>query len=92
MAIEGLLDDPAIGRRFKRVLDDARSVEVRRIFAAQLSRYAWRRLRRRNPIRAVRALALARRVAGVQSWNPGPVPEAPRADRQTEASASTESA
>jgi glycosyltransferase involved in cell wall biosynthesis len=68
LAIEGLVNDPVLSRRFKRVLEDACNVDAQRTFAAELSRYAWARLRRYNPTRAARALALARRIAGVRSW------------------------
>jgi hypothetical protein len=71
LAIEGLVDDPSVARRFKRMLEDARNADARQIFAAELSRYAWARLRRGKPTRVARALALARQVAGVRSWLPG---------------------
>jgi glycosyltransferase involved in cell wall biosynthesis len=71
LAIEGLVDGPSVARRFKRVLEDARNADARQIFAAELSRYAWARLRRGKPRRVARALALARQVAGVRSWLPG---------------------
>lgn len=72
VAIEGLLDDASMARRFLRLLDEAGNAQVRRIFGAHFARYAWRRLRRRNPVRAVTALALGRRVAGFRSWIPDP--------------------
>ena len=71
LAIEGLVDDPSVARRFKRVLENARNADARQIFAAELSRYAWAKLRRRKPMRVARALALARQVAGVRSWLAG---------------------
>jgi len=70
LAIEGLVDDPALVRRFKRVLEDAGNVDARRTFASELSRYAWAKVRQYKPVRAVRALALARQIAGVGSWIP----------------------
>jgi glycosyltransferase involved in cell wall biosynthesis len=71
LAIEGLVDDPSVARRFKRVLENARNADARQIFAAELSRYAWAKLRRRKPMRVARALTLARQVAGVRSWLAG---------------------
>ena len=71
LAIEGLVDDPSVARRFKRVLENARNADARQIFAAELSRYAWAQLRQGKPTRVARALALARQVAGVRSWLAG---------------------
>jgi glycosyltransferase involved in cell wall biosynthesis len=71
LAIEGLVDHPSVARRFKRLLDDSANIDTRRIFAVELSRYAWRKLRRYSPARAVRALALAQQIGGVRSWIPG---------------------
>ncbi|MBS0519566.1 MAG: glycosyltransferase [Proteobacteria bacterium] len=77
VAIEGLLDNPSVARRFERLIDESRNADARRIFGSQLARYAWRRLRRRNPVRAVTALALGRRIAGLRSWVPEPLPARP---------------
>ena len=72
LAIEGLLDDRDVARRFGRVLVDSRNDDAQRIFAAELSNYAWGKLRHgRKFVRAGRALALARQVAGVRSLLPG---------------------
>ena len=78
LAIESMVDDPSVAHRFKRVLENARNADARQIFAAELSRYAWAKLRRRKPTRVAlaltrvaRALALARQVAGVRSWLTG---------------------
>jgi glycosyltransferase involved in cell wall biosynthesis len=68
LAIEGLVDHPGVARRFKSILQDSANVDARRIFASELSRYAWARLR--QPARAARALALAQQIAGVRSWIP----------------------
>jgi len=70
LAIEGLVDDSGVARRFRRVLEDAANVDAQRAFASELSRYAWARLRRCKPSRAARALALARQIGGVRSWIP----------------------
>jgi glycosyltransferase involved in cell wall biosynthesis len=70
LAIEGLVDDPALVRRFKRVLEESGNVDARRTFASELSRYAWGKMRQYKPGRAVRPLALARQIAGVGSWIP----------------------
>jgi glycosyltransferase involved in cell wall biosynthesis len=70
VAIEGLVDHPDVAGRFRRILEDSANVDAQRIFACELSRYAWARLRRCKPARAVRALALAQRIAGVRSWIP----------------------
>jgi hypothetical protein len=71
-AVEGLVDDPQIGRRFERMLAKYGSADVRRLFASELSRYAWSKLSRcRKPAYAAGALALARRIAGMRSWIPG---------------------
>ena len=70
LAIEGLLDDPGITRRFRRILEDAANADAQWIFASELSRYAWAKLRQYKPARAVRALALAQQIAGVRSWMP----------------------
>jgi glycosyltransferase involved in cell wall biosynthesis len=70
-AVEGLLDDPMLVRRFERMLDEVGSADLRRLFASELSRYVWRTLaRRRKPVHAAGALALARRLAGIRSWIP----------------------
>jgi hypothetical protein len=70
-AVEGLVDDPELARRFESMLEETGSIEVRRLFASELSRYAWTKLSRgRNPVYAAGALALARRIAGVGSWIP----------------------
>jgi hypothetical protein len=70
LAIEGLVDHPGVARRFKSILQDSTNVDARRIFASELSRYAWAKLRRYQPARAIRALALAQQIAGVRSWIP----------------------
>jgi hypothetical protein len=70
LAIEGLVDHPSIERRFQRVLEDAANVDAQRTFASELSRYGWARLRQYKLVRAARALALARQIAGVRSWMP----------------------
>jgi glycosyltransferase involved in cell wall biosynthesis len=71
LAIEGLLDDRTVVRRFGRVLEDSGNVDARRIFAAELSAYARTKLcHGRKFMRSARALALARRVGGVASWIP----------------------
>jgi glycosyltransferase involved in cell wall biosynthesis len=70
LAIEGLIDDPKIAGQFKGILEDSGNVGARQIFASELSRYAWVTLRRYQPMRAVRALALAQQIAGVRSWLP----------------------
>jgi hypothetical protein len=70
LAIEGLVDHPDVARRFKRILEDGGNADAKRIFASELSRYAWAKLRQYKPARAVRALALAQRIAGVRSWIP----------------------
>jgi glycosyltransferase involved in cell wall biosynthesis len=70
-AVEALVDDPKLARRFQGVLEESVNPEVRRLFASELSRYAWGKLSRgRKPAYAAGALALARRVAGVRSWMP----------------------
>ena len=70
-AVEGLLDDPMLASRFESLLDEVGSAEMRRLFASELSRYVWRTLaRRRKPVHAAGALALARRLAGLRSWIP----------------------
>ena len=61
-AIEGLLDDRLIAGRFKDVIRQSRNEDVRRIFASELARYAWAGLRRGRPLRAARAIALARQI------------------------------
>jgi hypothetical protein len=68
LAIEGLVDHPSVARCFRRILEDAADIDAQRIFASELSRYAWAKLRQYNPARAVRALALAQQIAGVRSW------------------------
>jgi glycosyltransferase involved in cell wall biosynthesis len=70
VAIDGLVEDRRLASRFKRVVDDARNDDVQRIFASELARYAWAGLRRGMPVRAARALALARQIAGMRSWIP----------------------
>jgi glycosyltransferase involved in cell wall biosynthesis len=70
LAIEGLVDHPGVACRFKCILQDSANVDARRIFASELSRYAWARLPQYQPARAVRALALAQQIAGVRSWIP----------------------
>ena len=70
LAIEGLVDHRDVSRRFSRILGDSGNADAQRIFASELSRYAWAKLRQHQPARAVRALALARRIAGVRSWIP----------------------
>jgi glycosyltransferase involved in cell wall biosynthesis len=70
LAIEGLVDHPSVAHRFKRILEDAANGDAQRIFASELARYAWARLRRCKLARAVRALALAQQIAGVRSWIP----------------------
>jgi glycosyltransferase involved in cell wall biosynthesis len=70
-AIDALVDDPDAARRFRTLLEESGDADVRRLFASELSRYAWRKLSRgRAPGYAVGALALARRIAGVRSWMP----------------------
>ncbi|WP_178139045.1 hypothetical protein, partial [Enterococcus faecalis] len=66
LAIEGLVDHPDVARRFRQIV--ASNADAQRIFASELSRYAWARLRQYQPARAVRALALAQRIAGMRSW------------------------
>jgi glycosyltransferase involved in cell wall biosynthesis len=70
LAIEGLIDHPDVAGRFKRILEDSANVDAQRILASELSRYAWARLRRCQPARAMRALTLAQQIAGVRSWIP----------------------
>ena len=48
----------------------AANADAQGIFASELSRYAWARLRQCKTARAVRALALAQQIAGVRSWIP----------------------
>ena len=73
LAIEGLLDDRTIARRFGRLLEDSGNDDARRIFASELSNYARMKLRHGKKFaRSARALALAQRVGGVGSWLPGP--------------------
>jgi glycosyltransferase involved in cell wall biosynthesis len=79
LAIEGLVDDPALVRRFKGVLEDSGNVDARRIFASELSRYAWAKVRQYKPGRAVRSLTLARQIAGVGSWIPSDASRRPAA-------------
>ena len=62
-AIDGLVDDRLVASRFKGVVRQCRNDDVRRIFAAELARYAWEGLRRGRPIRSARAFALARQIA-----------------------------
>ncbi|MCF8532019.1 MAG: glycosyltransferase [Reyranella sp.] len=70
-AVEGLIDDPTLVRRFESVLEETGSADVRRVFASELSRYAWTKLSHgRKPAYAAAALVLARRLAGVRSWIP----------------------
>ena len=69
-AIEGLVDDPPRAGRFKRLLEDAGNADAGRLFAAELSRYAWTKVRQYEPARAARALTLARQIAGIRSWLP----------------------
>jgi glycosyltransferase involved in cell wall biosynthesis len=70
-AVEGLVDDPQLARRFEGVLEEAGSAALRRLFASELSRYAWRKMSRgRKLAHATGALALARRIGGVRSWIP----------------------
>lgn len=74
-SVEGLIDRPNIADRLEEVLRQAGGSELRSLFAAELSRYAWRNLARgRSPAYAARALLLARRFAGARSWLPGPAP------------------
>ena len=74
LAIEGLLDDRTVARRFGRLLDDSGNDDARRIFAAELAGYARMKLRHgRKVVRSARALALAQRVGGVASWSPSTV-------------------
>jgi glycosyltransferase involved in cell wall biosynthesis len=73
LAIESLVDHPSLARRFARILEDAANVDAQGIFASEISRYAWARLRQCKPARTVRALALARQIAGVRSWIPEPM-------------------
>jgi len=70
LAIDGLVDNPGLARRFRRVLEDAGNADAQRIFGRELSRYGWARLRQYKPARAARALALAQQIAGVRSWIP----------------------
>ncbi len=70
LAIDGLVDHPSVARGLKQILEDAANLDAQRIFASELSRYAWTRLRQYDPARAVRALALAQQIAGVRSWIP----------------------
>ncbi len=70
LAIEGLIDQPGVTRRFREILGDSGNVGARRIFASELSRYGWAQLYRRKPARAVRALALAGQISGVRGWLP----------------------
>ena len=69
LAIEGLLDDRTVARRFGRLLEDSGNDDARRIFASELSSYARTKLRHgKKFMRSARALALAQRVGGVGSW------------------------
>jgi glycosyltransferase involved in cell wall biosynthesis len=69
LAIEGLLDDRTVARRFGRLLEDSGNDDARRIFASELSSYARAKLRHgKKFVRSARALALAQRVAGLRSW------------------------
>lgn len=68
LAIEGLVDHPDVARRFRQIV--VGNADARSIFASELSRYAWTRLRQYQPSRAVRALALAQQIAGMRSWIP----------------------
>lgn len=61
-AIDGLVEDRLVADRFKGVVRQCRNDDVRRIFAAELARYAWDGLRRGRPVRAARAFALARQI------------------------------
>ena len=74
LAIEGLIDHPSVARQFKYSLKGSGNVDARRIFASELSRYGWAQLRRCKLARPVRALALARQIAGVRSWLPRTAP------------------
>lgn len=70
LAIEGLVDHPEVARRFGNILKESANRDAQRIFAAALSRFATERLRQVQPGRAVRALALAQRIAGLRAWLP----------------------
>ena len=70
LAIEGLVDEPAPGRRFGDILARSDNGDARRLFAGELSRYGWARLRQREVKRGMRALALAQRVGGTGSLFP----------------------
>jgi hypothetical protein len=73
LAIDGLLDDRTVARRFARLLEESGNDDARRIFAKELSGYARTKLRHgKKFVRSARALALAQRVGGVGSWIPGP--------------------
>ncbi|MCA0303889.1 MAG: glycosyltransferase [Proteobacteria bacterium] len=65
LAIEGLVDDDATGRRFADILAGSRNDDARRAFGGELARYGRARLRAREVRRGLRALALARRIGGV---------------------------
>ena len=70
LAIEGLVDEPAPGRRFGDILARSDNGDARRLFAGELSRSGWARLRQREVKRGMRALALAQRVGGTGSLFP----------------------
>lgn len=59
VAIEALLDDPFLARRFRRLLDNARNGPVRRIFANELARYVRATQGKGTPARVARARTLA---------------------------------
>ncbi|MCF8532018.1 MAG: glycosyltransferase family 2 protein [Reyranella sp.] len=69
LAIEGLLDDPTVARRFGRLLEDSGNDDARSVFAAELSGYARTKLRHgKKFLRSARALSLAQQIAGIGSW------------------------
>ena len=70
LAIEGLVDHPDVAGHFKLILEESANLDAQRIFASELSRYAWATLRQGKPARAIRALVLAQQIAGVRSWIP----------------------
>ena len=68
LAIQGLVDDRRTSNTFATVLRQSGKGEARDIFAAALSHYARESpAPGKTPVRAGRALALARRIAGVRN-------------------------
>ncbi len=71
LAIEGLLDDRQVARRFGDVLAQSGNDDARRIFASVLSAYAREKLSHGKKLaHASRALALAWRLGGLRGWLP----------------------